>query len=112
MKTEQVVEDFHKHWDVELRRVGPAKASLWRVLYNANRKEVLWTLTMLTFWIVFFLLTPAFFIRRLIQYVAGDEALWVGILLAIGVATRSGGGLLQTWRMYALITQGTFFLGG
>jgi hypothetical protein len=78
---------FETAWAAEVAAHGLARASLWRTLYQLNRRALAWNVLHMSVWVVFFLLTPVVFMRRLILYAGPDntEPVWAGLLLALGV---------------------------
>ena len=78
-------------WEKEVQTKGKERASLFRVILRNNKRDILLTILYMCIGIGFFMLSPAFFISRLINYVGNDEPLWTGIILAIGITLSDAG---------------------
>lgn len=63
-------------------------ASLKRVLFRTHKRDFIITTCMMTIWMVFFLLTPLYFLRQLTLYTGPSNkySLGVGVVLALGMA--------------------------
>jgi hypothetical protein len=66
---------------------GPEKASVAQTIYRIYRRDIVMTALIMLTWLVFFLLTPLFFMRELIGFSApsSDKTVGYGIFLALGM---------------------------
>jgi hypothetical protein len=83
--TAEVMEAFNTQWRAAVDKHGD-KASLGRTLMQVYWRDIAWGALMITLFAGFSILTPAFFIQRLIEYVQRDSPqLSEGLPLAFGM---------------------------
>lgn len=58
------------------------------MILRVYRRDLFWTAFLMTIWVGFFLLTPLFFLRELVNFTSGfsDRSVGYGIFLALGMA--------------------------
>eukprot|EP00051_Salpingoeca_urceolata_P018547 m.260888 g.260888 ORF g.260888 m.260888 type:complete len:1419 (-) comp19220_c0_seq3:108-4364(-) len=86
LQSATVVKSFGEAWDQEVQRVGIEEASVFRVICRVHFWGLFEAWLLITLWVGFFVLTPAFFLRRLVDFTGDEDApVGEGVGLAIGM---------------------------
>ncbi|EDQ90078.1 uncharacterized protein MONBRDRAFT_82, partial [Monosiga brevicollis MX1] len=86
MTTAHTIHHFHEAWEKEVRDRGPEAASPARVIYQLHKGKMWLTFFLMLCWLLFFMLSPIFFMRELTDYMSAnsDKTVGYGVFLAIG----------------------------
>eukprot|EP00045_Choanoeca_perplexa_P015068 m.182226 g.182226 ORF g.182226 m.182226 type:complete len:1453 (+) comp16881_c0_seq1:165-4523(+) len=88
MTSSFIIQRFQQAWQDELDKHGREGASAFRAMYAIYKGDVWWTFAVMCVWLLFFMLTPIYFMRSLISYVSADndDSVGFGVFLALGMA--------------------------